>query len=381
MAISNRNITMDFIRGISAVLVCGGHLRAAMFVDFNGLEQSSILNKTFYFITSLGHEAVMVFFVLSGFFVGGSVLSKRLKFKFDGYLIARLSRLWTVLIPALVFTFLMDLITIHFYPSVLAGDYYSVLISGPKSATYSASLETFFANITFLQSVYSPVYGSNGPLWSLTYEFWYYIAFPLLTIIFGVVKMSNVKKVIAALILFVITYYFAAHLLLGFIIWMLGVAVYLIYSKDLLKLGYWFTFTSFFIFIASLAYSKAPLSIPGFLHHTDLVVGLAFMLFLISLRNIEKQAWVDKYLSKFSFWLSDLSYTLYVIHFPVLMLLYGHFYKNEQEVLSPTTFIVFLGWLVALIILSRGFWYVFERNTPIIRNLMFKFRYLFSKRS
>ncbi len=380
MAIRNRNITMDFIRGISAVLVCCGHLRAVMFVDYNTLEPNSVINKTFYFLTSLGHEAVMVFFVLSGFFVGGSVLSKRLKFTFDGYLIARLSRLWTVLIPALVFTFLMDLITNHFTPSVLAGEHYSALVSGPKNAAYSASFETFFANITFLQSVYSPVFGSNGPLWSLTYEFWYYIAFPLITIAFGVVKMPNTTKLIAALVLIGITYFFASHLLLGFIIWTLGVAVYLIYSKNIFKMGYWFTLTSFLIFIASLFYSKAPLIIPGFLRHTDLVVGLAFSLFLISLRNIEKQSWVDKYLSKFSFWLSDISYSLYIFHFPVLMLLFGLFYKNEQVVLTPSTFLEFLGWFLVLIILSRGLWYVFERNTPIIRNMMFKFRILISNR-
>jgi peptidoglycan/LPS O-acetylase OafA/YrhL len=48
-----------------------GHLRNAMLVDYAELVHPSIAIKIFYAITSFGHQAVMIFFVLSGYFVGG----------------------------------------------------------------------------------------------------------------------------------------------------------------------------------------------------------------------------------------------------------------------------------------------------------------------
>jgi hypothetical protein len=34
-------------------------------------------------------------------------------------------------------------------------------------------------NAFFLQTIAGPTFGSNGPLWSLAYEWWYYVLFPL----------------------------------------------------------------------------------------------------------------------------------------------------------------------------------------------------------
>lgn len=49
-----------------------------------------------------GHEAVMVFFVLSGFFIGTSVLEsfRERRWSWRAYLINRLTRLQLVLVPA-----------------------------------------------------------------------------------------------------------------------------------------------------------------------------------------------------------------------------------------------------------------------------------------
>lgn len=66
-----RNLWLDLIRGSSALLVCLGHLRNAMLVDYSTLVHPNIAIKAFYALTSFGHQAVMVFFVLSGYFVGG----------------------------------------------------------------------------------------------------------------------------------------------------------------------------------------------------------------------------------------------------------------------------------------------------------------------
>ena len=97
-----RNITLDWLRGLSALAVFSGHLRAALFVDFSTQADPSIMQKIFYLMTGLGHQAVIIFFVLSGYLVGGSVIrSMRGKSMLDikKYSIARITRLWAVLIP------------------------------------------------------------------------------------------------------------------------------------------------------------------------------------------------------------------------------------------------------------------------------------------
>jgi peptidoglycan/LPS O-acetylase OafA/YrhL len=68
-------------------------------------------------VITIGHEAVMVFFVLSGFLVGGSVLKlmSRDLWSWNNYLIKRLTRLWIVLIPALLLGLALDLGGSHIF--------------------------------------------------------------------------------------------------------------------------------------------------------------------------------------------------------------------------------------------------------------------------
>jgi peptidoglycan/LPS O-acetylase OafA/YrhL len=39
------------------------------------------------------------------------------------------------------------------------------------SVALRSTVPVFLGNFLFLQSIVSPVFGSNGPLWSLSYEF------------------------------------------------------------------------------------------------------------------------------------------------------------------------------------------------------------------
>ncbi|MEZ4800700.1 MAG: acyltransferase family protein [Flavobacteriales bacterium] len=71
---SKQLLWLDLLRGIAAFLVLIGHLRSITFVDFSLIQNPSVFVKFFYFITDLGHEAVMIFFVLSGFFIIKSIV-------------------------------------------------------------------------------------------------------------------------------------------------------------------------------------------------------------------------------------------------------------------------------------------------------------------
>ncbi|KSA15221.1 acyltransferase family protein [Maribacter dokdonensis] len=371
---SNRNYTLDLIRGVSALIVLMSHLRAAMFLDFNQLDLNvgtGIIAKVFYFITGLGHQAVMVFFVLSGYFVGGSILKLRKKFTFKKYLIARLSRLWTPLIPILFFTLFIDYFLNILFPEIISGNYYDILNSGPTT-DYSNSIITFISNILFLQTTMTPVYGSNGPLWSLAYEFWYYIIFPLIAIVVGVIPSSVWNKIISIIFIILISVTVSTNMLQGFLIWMLGVGVYYITTKNNIKTNTLFITIFILFFVVSLIHSKFHFfnSKNDFLE--DLFVGLAFSGLLISIINYQLPKISFLNLRKLSFGLSEISYTLYILHFPLVLLIYGIFYIKDQEVFSVSSLLQFFAWSLFLIIVSALFWYLFERNTNSVRQFMIK---------
>src|SRR5690242_13717246 len=93
---------LDFLRGLAAVLVLASHLRAYIFQNFETLGQVSPFTHAFYFATGLGHQAVIIFFALSGFLVGGKVIEDitKQRFSWPRYILRRLTRLWIVILPA-----------------------------------------------------------------------------------------------------------------------------------------------------------------------------------------------------------------------------------------------------------------------------------------
>jgi len=108
---------IDVIRSIAAGIVAFGHLRGGVFTDYYSLNDSSqnIINFVIFFITRLGIEAVVIFFVISGFFVGSAALIQinKQSFKLSQYLVKRLTRLYVVLIPALLIGGSLDVIRIN----------------------------------------------------------------------------------------------------------------------------------------------------------------------------------------------------------------------------------------------------------------------------
>ena len=67
---------LDLARWLAAFLVVVEHLRSFMFIDYGTGGRMNLFGKAFYFMTGFGHSAVMIFFVMSGFLVGGKVLQR-----------------------------------------------------------------------------------------------------------------------------------------------------------------------------------------------------------------------------------------------------------------------------------------------------------------
>jgi len=101
---------LDVIRAAAAWAVMWGHLRTLFFVDFQHLHSPGWLLGALYFFTGFGHQAVMVFFVLSGFLISATVIKSHISgtWSWREYAINRSTRLYVVLIPGLLLGSLWD---------------------------------------------------------------------------------------------------------------------------------------------------------------------------------------------------------------------------------------------------------------------------------
>jgi peptidoglycan/LPS O-acetylase OafA/YrhL len=153
---------LDLIRGAAAVLVLLGHLRNLFFVDFSEVVgKANPLVKLVYLATGFSHYAVMIFFVLSGFLVGGGVLRGRMegKWSWSLYSTNRLTRLWLVLIPALLIGAIWDHCGIHIFGT--SGIYGGVARAnvGIFAVQPRLSASVMIGNALFLQDILTPTFG------------------------------------------------------------------------------------------------------------------------------------------------------------------------------------------------------------------------------
>ncbi|TWT72937.1 acyltransferase family protein [Allorhodopirellula solitaria] len=180
---------LDTLRGLLAVFVVAHHAR---WLCWTGQAQwrmtehtwlpSAIANVTAVF--RYGHEAVMVFFALSGFFIHlraakqFAVERQCERLNVRRFTKRRLHRLAAPYFLVLFLTFVLDSIGRHSFPSLYVGDTGNALLDQNFSGgNYSA--RAVIPGLVMLPRSLGLTFGSNGPLWSLGYEVVYYAFYPL----------------------------------------------------------------------------------------------------------------------------------------------------------------------------------------------------------
>lgn len=376
--IVSRSSFIHFIRWVSALLVVMNHLRSLMFQDFGTLPRPGVLLKGFYFITSLGHDAVVVFFVLSGYLIGKSVTGqlKAGRFQVKDYLLARVSRLYAVLPVALLLTGVFDF-TGHYFNQV--GIY--------TNKVYSASLNFnvmnrenfshFLASLLMLQNIVLPPLGSNGPLWSLNYEFWYYLLFPLCCLLVIGLMKKQFKPVfwLSAVVIAFIMLLLNADMRLYYLIWLAGLLPLLINTNY--RWLRWLLVPGIFIY---LMVTRVHLLYSAFI--TDLVLGVLVALLLTTFPNRD----VKNVFYKFNASIAGFSYTLYLVHYPfclcVLALVNRLIGLNFKAFPSPALLLLFTGLIGLTLLFSAliaGFTeYKTEKFKHVLMKLGNKVKYRFS---
>lgn len=147
------SLYLDLLRFAAAVLVFLSHL-------------PSFVGGYFWQLGGFGHEAVVFFFVLSGFVIA-FVCTKKNESAFD-YTINRAIRIFSVVLPSLVLTLLIYWFIQAYNPNSIAD----------VQQTFSNLPQTLFSALTFTnQSWVETRILINMPYWSMGYEVLYYLFF------------------------------------------------------------------------------------------------------------------------------------------------------------------------------------------------------------
>ena len=161
-------------------------------------------------------------------------------------------------------------------------------------------------------------FGSNAPLWSLSYEFWYYIIFPLAMC--AAVKQFRLATRIAYFVSAILVILFVGQTIaMYFLIWLFGGAIAL--SRSLKWSPMRFAKASTLAaapFVLVLGFSVARPLNSAFL--MDAAVALAFGLWIYAIVEANEGP-VPAIYAKAAGSFAGFSYTLYLMHFPLLFLL------------------------------------------------------------
>jgi peptidoglycan/LPS O-acetylase OafA/YrhL len=350
-----------------------GHLRGLFFVDFSKLHHSSAVLKVIYFLTGFGHQAVMVFFVLSGFLISNSIIKKLIAGAWSSrsYAIDRISRLYVVLIPGLLLGLLWDESGRLLFAS--SGLYSQPLAAfGTIIAQQQISLKNFVGNLLFVQTILCQTFGSNGPLWSLANEFWYYVLFPSI-LITGIAWRRSLFRVaiIGTALVVGVAVFVGSSILLGFLIWLAGCGLVLACRKFRLKrrttLAPYFLVFSSGLCICLFASRTGRFGILG----GDLLVGLAFSFFLFGVLQMDYLPRNPNY-ARIAHFLSGFSYSLYLLHFPFLLFLRGCIAPTTRW--QPDLEHLVYGSLIGILVLGYSWFVAFftENRTHVVRKWMRK---------
>ncbi len=353
---SYHSLLISLLRGLAAIEVAAAHLRNEFMPSLREIDEPALWYQGLAFVTGFAHQAVVVFFLISGWLVGGSLQNKWMRPQaLKLYAIDRISRLWTVMIPAFALTIALGIVSGTLNPRVA-----DFAPDNPYSAT------ALVGNLFALQTVTLPQFGENYALWSLANESWYYLMFPLLLL-----YLAGRRRGLCALALMCIAAVLPFAITLYFSLWLLGA----LFSRVRLECGA-ATRLLLLLLLAGLSVyfrfngKNGGMEVASF--GQDLLLSLVFLALLCSTVIQPRPGLVLLApLRKTAALLSNCSFTLYVVHVP-LMVMMGwigqHLFGSRTLAASHMADLgIYLVMLALVLGLSYGFYLLFEAHTWQVR--------------
>jgi len=294
---------LDSIRGLAAIYVILHH-----WLPHLNFIPKWISRGIFVF----GQEAVMVFFLLSGFVIGLSSFKTK-NLQFCTYFVKRFRRIYFPFIVALLLS-----VTVNYF----------------QSNSEKISIINLLGNLFMLQDISSLKPGTwvepflgNLSLWSLTYEWWFYMLF---FVCFKTILSTKFRFYIVLLISALsYTIYLAfpnqiCLVLTYFVTWWVGVELSDIYVKGssfniskLLPIITGLVGMNIMTFLPVLTSSTIRFGLYPFLIFRHFFSILLFV-FVVGLSTKFSLNFIIKLIQPFGM-VAPISYGLYVFHYPILL--------------------------------------------------------------
>lgn len=330
------------IRGVAAFYVIIFH---AKFVLWSGGQEFmnkfpreswtilDYLNVGLTLLFNSGQQMVMIFFVLSGFFIAMSLNDSNLSFT------AKLKRFYTIRAIRIYAPYLASIAL-----AVLV--FYCIRIFSPELFSIQSNRElnhrliianenlTFYNFLKSLLFLYDKEYiGLNAVYWSLLYEGIFYLVVPfvdqlkkryLQASVFlygcGVITFSIFENWNPLLKYFLeFNFYFA----IGYAIYIYRNDITAFLKNKLIKRKLILLGGLLFLMFDVLAILRLDI-------WANLMAAIAGGLFLIIFLNYDfRDTWLIKYIK----YLGKISYSLYLVHFPVLILVYAIFFHFSGHII------------------------------------------------
>lgn len=365
--LTNCTAFLDGLRGLASLYVLLHHARYVLHEGYSDgylkhPDSYSAIERTALYALSgfrWGHEAVLFFFVLSGFVIHLRYARQRIEkpqSEFDtiAFLRRRLRRLYPPLVAAIAVTFAIDSIGQAMHLPIYAGDTPYRLINAWVHP--DLRLETLAGNLAFLMECYVPCYGTNAPLWSLKFEWWFYALYPAVwivarrsvfvaTIAIGGLKLLSLYPTLCPLRL-------AQQVFGMLLVWWIGALVAEAYARGMRNsLG---------------ALGLAALPLPFMLLLKDRFF-IPVELFAIAFAGVigaglwwRMSGGKLQVLDRLS-WLGDMSYSLYVSHMPLLYLGGGLLMARSADGRLPQSFGPFVFGVTICMLFSYAMHLIVER--------------------
>jgi peptidoglycan/LPS O-acetylase OafA/YrhL len=354
--IDNKEHVIDAMRGFAALFVAYFHCRQIVWVglrDFHHAYGNTLSPGTLAGYLTLpfawGPAGVSIFFVISGYCIHRNAafkLAANPAYRLDAptFWARRFARIYPVLFAALLFTFALDTASLQFKPvSHIITD-----LSGTA----------FFMNLFSLQGIVWHTYGSNGALWTLALEVQFYAIYPLL---FAARRRFGMPAVLAmvALVNVVSAWELERHLFVFFtsywLSWTIGAFIADVRAQrpdDAAKASRgWYVAAAVLLVAGCVVF---PIGQYGAFQLW--AAGFACLLY----RLLARPPRMNAALRMFGH-VGDFSYSLYLIHVPLFVLLGSILYRSQQQLAIWPSF----GFMAAAIAVAYLFYTLFER--PAIR--------------
>jgi peptidoglycan/LPS O-acetylase OafA/YrhL len=351
------------IRGLAALYVAIGHAKVVFWVGGNEYisanpRSSWSIGDYLVFgldlLSSAGQEFVIVFFVLSGFFIQYSIVKNRWKWR-DFY-INRCLRIYPPYIVSVLFAIGVFFFIKNFVPVIFDGSLSRSIDIRLKNANDELNFGMFLYSIFFLPN--RDYIAGNFAYWSLFHEAIFYLSVPILFrnlklmlyLTISLFIVNQIFKLPFEGLLPIFVFHFAMYFVIGMSLfnWLNK------YSENI----HWPRKIVSYSVILVLLLGTITLGVADFKPWSFLFAA-ATCIFCIAflVKYPLRQGIIYKSLT----FLGDISYTLYIMHLPFYFLIYSLLVKYS----GTNTFYQRIYWLAIpfVILISYIFHILVERRT------------------